>query len=171
MLTAASCQRLDLQVQTVRLHSIANTSLPHCCILPVGYWENDDNLDRELGFFVAAFWVELPHPDTGRPYYYNQVSGRLAWSKPQQLDELSQSAGIGAGAAAAADVVMPAEAPEDRVMPSSKMLIAGDCAGQVRGCVRIACHQWLLPQDLECSPLGPEIFIVICAAVADKAAA
>ncbi len=38
-------------------------------------------LQGELSAFVASAWVQLPHPDDGSPYYYNQVcaGGEREW--------------------------------------------------------------------------------------------
>jgi hypothetical protein len=43
---------------------------------PVGFWEADDALGRELTAFVlAGAWLALP-ADSGETYYYNTVGGR-----------------------------------------------------------------------------------------------
>ena len=44
---------------------------------PAGYWDNEDNLDREIAQFVAANWTQMEHPQSEGSYWYNQVS---AWS-------------------------------------------------------------------------------------------
>lgn len=46
---------------------------------PAGYWEAIENLELELDTFVEGSWVQLPHPDTGRPYYFNQVLACDRW--------------------------------------------------------------------------------------------
>ena len=38
----------------------------------VGFWDDVDNLDRELSMFVAGMWTALKAADG--LYYYNQVS-------------------------------------------------------------------------------------------------
>ena len=43
---------------------------------PAGYWDNEDNLDREIAQFVAANWTQMEHPQSEESYWYNQVSDR-----------------------------------------------------------------------------------------------
>ena len=40
---------------------------------PAGYWDNEDNLDREIAQFVAANWTQMEHPQSEESYWYNQV--------------------------------------------------------------------------------------------------
>ena len=40
---------------------------------PVGYWDNEDNLDREIAQFVAANWTHMETSQPGSSYWYNQV--------------------------------------------------------------------------------------------------
>lgn len=41
--------------------------------LTLGFWEESENLDRELSLFVAGMWICLDSPSSNEPYYYNQV--------------------------------------------------------------------------------------------------
>ncbi|KAG1668849.1 hypothetical protein FOA52_004944 [Chlamydomonas sp. UWO 241] len=79
---------------------------------PAGYWENLGHLDSELRAFVAGQWVELTAPDTGKPYYYNLVSDRIANTLPS--------------GATPGDVRSKAsrEDARDRVMPSRATLLS-----------------------------------------------
>ena len=38
-----------------------------------GYWDENENLDRELSLFVAGMWTCLHSPGSDEPYFYNQV--------------------------------------------------------------------------------------------------
>ena len=40
---------------------------------PAGYWDNEDNLDREIAQFVAANWTHMEHSQPASSYWYNQV--------------------------------------------------------------------------------------------------
>ena len=44
---------------------------------PVGFWDNEDALDEEIGRFVAAAWTEhrldASDADATETYFYNQV--------------------------------------------------------------------------------------------------
>lgn len=44
--------------------------------------QDPEHLDREIKGFVAGQWVELERPDTGKPYFYNLVSERVANRMP-----------------------------------------------------------------------------------------
>lgn len=62
---------------------------------PVGYWDNMDNLDAELGLFVAAHWVELAADGgataarRGGRYFYNVATRRVKWDAPIAPAELA----------------------------------------------------------------------------------
>ena len=42
-------------------------------LLDTGFWDESENLDRELSLFVAGTWTSLYSPSSNEPYYYNQV--------------------------------------------------------------------------------------------------
>ncbi len=59
---------------------------------PAGYWDNEDNLDREIAQFVAANWTQMEHPQSEGSYWYNQVSAQspaafIHWREPH-LDHI-----------------------------------------------------------------------------------
>jgi hypothetical protein len=42
-------------------------------IVLAGYWDEPENMDRELSLFVAGTWTCLHDASSDEPYYYNQV--------------------------------------------------------------------------------------------------
>ena len=42
-------------------------------MLMAGYWDEPENMDRELSLFVAGTWTCLHDASSDEPYYYNQV--------------------------------------------------------------------------------------------------
>ena len=54
---------------------------------PAGYWDNEDNLDREIAQFVAANWTQMEHPQPEENYWYNQVCATLI--RPENLQTAS----------------------------------------------------------------------------------
>lgn len=86
---------------------------------PPGYWEDESALDTELAYFVAAHWAKFLDREEGTGYeafyWYNQITGRVAWEEPSipqavDIDEDGSQIFL--------------EADEDRVMPSRTMLLA-----------------------------------------------
>jgi hypothetical protein len=45
---------------------------------PVGYWEDEVNLDMELEWFVAAHWTEHREAHSGDLYYYSSLTGEAS---------------------------------------------------------------------------------------------
>ena len=44
--------------------------------LGAGYWDESENLDRELSLFVAGMWTCLDSHGLEEPYFYNQVKSK-----------------------------------------------------------------------------------------------
>ncbi|GAX79795.1 hypothetical protein CEUSTIGMA_g7235.t1 [Chlamydomonas eustigma] len=82
---------------------------------PAGYWDNPEHLDAELRAFIASQWLQLERPSEsdqpGKPYFYNQVSGRIVSRLPGGLS-LQDVRGLA-----------ERENAHERVMPSSNMLM------------------------------------------------
>lgn len=55
-----------IQVYGIRIRHV-------CTCLCAGYWDENENLDRELSLFVAGMWACLQSPGSDEPYFYNQV--------------------------------------------------------------------------------------------------
>ena len=51
---------------------------------PDGYWENIDLLRDALLQLVHAFWFKEVDEDTGAAFYYNDISGALAFDEPEE---------------------------------------------------------------------------------------
>ncbi|DBB18340.1 TPA: hypothetical protein ACH3X3_003289 [Trebouxia sp. C0006] len=82
---------------------------------PEGYWDEPENMDRELSLFVAGTWTCLHDASSGEPYYYNQVTGRTQWDLPQTPQSIPLDD---------AGTFIFAEADADRVMPSRSAVLA-----------------------------------------------
>ncbi|DBA87208.1 TPA: hypothetical protein ACH3X1_004281 [Trebouxia sp. C0004] len=82
---------------------------------PEGYWDEPENMDRELSLFVASTWTCLHDASSDEPYYYNQVTGRTQWDLPQTPQSIPLDD---------AGTFIFAEADADRVMPSRSAVLA-----------------------------------------------
>ncbi|KAL0035299.1 hypothetical protein WJX79_011035 [Trebouxia sp. C0005] len=82
---------------------------------PEGYWDEPENMDRELSLFVAGTWTCLHDTSSDEPYYYNQVTGRTQWDLPQTPQRIPLDD---------AGTFIFAEADADRVMPSRSAVLA-----------------------------------------------
>ena len=58
---------------------------------PAGYWDNEDNLDREIAQFVAANWTQMEHPLSEGSYWYNQVAAQSPAACTVHLSSVSNS--------------------------------------------------------------------------------
>lgn len=69
-----SCVKVLLQ-SYFGLHLVSSvTETPGCL---AGFWDEPENLDRELSLFVAGMWTCLQDSCGDEMYYYNQVSFAL----------------------------------------------------------------------------------------------
>lgn len=70
---------------------------------------------QELSLLVAAHWVELQDPEETQPYYYNPITGRTQWIKPEAPTKIPLDD---------EGTMLLAEEEHDRVMPSRSIVKA-----------------------------------------------
>eukprot|EP00899_Mesostigma_viride_P025286 jgi/Mesvir1/5942/Mv00706-RA.2 len=49
---------------------------------PAGYWDDLENVEREIDMFVRACWTEHVEDETGEKYFFNTATLTFAWSLP-----------------------------------------------------------------------------------------